>query len=128
MERHNRHNLHGLGEDAIKMMNRVEVEPAEQRKAGQLSPAVWNLMQPDDWMRWMSGETANKRRKLDEISKVEKERKDEELIERNKPVFGAFGGALSSMTFNNSSLRVFQRRLTGPHESNVSNVRSVKWY
>jgi hypothetical protein len=122
-----RHNEHGLGTDAIRMMNRVEVEPAEQHKTGQLNPAVWNLMQPNNWTRWFSGETANKKRKLDEISHVDHEHQEREQVDRNKPVFGAFGGKITPMTFNPSTSNVFERRLTGPHESNVSNVRS-KWF
>jgi len=104
-----------FGRDAHHYVTHPEPSNAlQQGRMRQLSPANFDLTLPSvQWSNWISGYTANKKRKLD--------KQEEDHIKKiNTPIFGVFGGDRGPSGMNEATKQVFQKRLTGAHESNMS--------
>lgn len=86
----------------------------QQGRMKQLSPANFDLtLSSVQWSNWISGYTAEKRRKV--------EKQEEDHIRKiNTPVFGVFGGDRGPSGMNPETKKVFQKRLTGAHSSNMA--------
>lgn len=85
----------------------------QQGRMKQLSPANFDLTLPSvQWSNWISGYTASKKRKRDK-------QEEERIREINTPIFGVFGGDRGPSGMNEATKQVFQKRLTGAHQSNM---------
>ena len=110
-----RSNRDQFGSEAIDYVNRPEPSNAlQQGSMKQLSPANFDLTLPSvQWSNWIWGETARKKRKVEQV-------KEDHIKKINMPIFGAFGGDRGPSGMNEATKEVFQKRLTGAHESNMS--------
>jgi hypothetical protein len=112
-----------FGSDSHDYVTRPEPSDAlQQGRMRQLSPANFDLTLPSvQWSNWISGYTANKKRKL-------VKQQEEHIREINTPIFGVFGGDRGPSGMNEATKQVFQKRLTGAHESNKpTSYLNWKW-
>ena len=121
-------------------------EPSPHEHVGQLSHSAFEITQADSWVRWFSGENAYKKRKIDNIEEKAVEHKHNEWLNKNTPVFGAFGGDRGISTMNESAvhrvsvlnhltgptghneIHVLPKRLTGLHPSNLTTHKVSSWW